>query len=116
MDRVSVDEFEGMTRTVLYALRIAVAEVALEYLPESRVIRNVAERAGILAHLAADTFAVIDDYRVVFIAGDGLYRADLHAGRFLALQAHHRNGNSRLLILEHMHIGILRIEFPVMTE
>lgn len=79
MDGIGVDKLQSVSRAILYALRIAVAEVALEYLADKRMIRNVAERAGILAHLAADALAVIDDYRIVLIAGDGLYRADLHA-------------------------------------
>lgn len=79
MDGVGVDKLQRVSRAVLYALRIAVAEVALEHLADKRMIRNVAERAGILAHLAADALAVIDNYRTMLVAGDGLHRADLHA-------------------------------------
>ena len=79
MDGIRVYELEGMTRAELDTLRISVAEVALEYLLESRVIRDVAERASVLAHLAADTLVVVDNDRIVCVACDGLYRADLHA-------------------------------------
>ena len=79
MDGIRVDEFESVTRAELNALRVAVAEVALEHLPERRMIRDVAERASVLAHLAADAFLIIDDYGVVLIACNGLYRTYLHA-------------------------------------
>ena len=116
MDSVGIDKFESVTRAELYALRIAVAEVAFEYLPESRMIRNVAERTCVLAHLAPDAFVVVHYYRAVLIAADGFYRAYLHAGRLFTLQAHHRNGYSCFLILENMYIGILRVEFTVVAE
>ena len=79
MDRVSIDKLESMARAELYAFRIAVAQVALEYLLESRMIRDVSERASILAHLAADALVVIDYNCVVLVACDGFYRAYLHA-------------------------------------
>ena len=116
MDGIRVDEFESMTRAELDALRVAVAEVALEHLPECRMIRDVAERACVLAHLAADALAVVDDNCVVLITGDGFDRTYLHAGRFLTLKAHHWNSYSGFFVFEHMDIGVLRIEFTVVAE
>lgn len=116
MDRVSIDKLESMARAELYAFRIAVAQVALEYLLKSRMIRDVAERACVLAHLAADALVVIDDNCIELVAGDGFNRAYLHAGRLFALQAHHRNGYSGFLILEYMYIGILRVELTIVAE
>ena len=43
-------------------------------------------------------------------------RTDLHAGRILTLQAHHRNGDCGFFILENMHVGKLRIKFAEVSE
>ena len=79
MDRIGVDELESVARAEPDAFRIAVAEVAFEHLSESRMIRDVAERTSVLAHLASYALVVIDDNSIVLIAGDGFYRTYLHA-------------------------------------
>ena len=116
MDRIRINEFECVARAEFYALRITVAQVALKYLFKRRMVRDVAKRACVLAHLASYALAVVDDNSIVVVACDGLYRAYLHAGRLLALQTHHRNGYSCFLILKHMNIGILRVEFSVVAK
>lgn len=116
MDRVCVHKLQCVSGTVLDTLRISAAEVALEDSAYHRVVRDIAERTCIGAHLTADTFVVVDDDRIVLIPGDRTDRTYLHAGRIVALQAHHRDGDSCLLILEYMNIGKLRIEFAEMAE
>lgn len=79
MDGICVCEFQRVTRTEFNTLRISVAEIALKYLLKSRMIRDVAERACVLAHLAAYALVVVDDNSVVVIASDGFNRTYFHA-------------------------------------
>ena len=66
--------------------RLLVAEVAG---PAFGVEDGNVVRAGIGAHLAADALLLVDEHFAVRALVDRLHRADLHAGRIVAVHAAH---------------------------
>jgi hypothetical protein len=82
----------GFHVTETNALRISVTGITLKDLPINNVKTHCTERTDRYARSATNAFILIyHDPAEFFIPGNGLYRADDHAGSILTLLAGHRN-------------------------